>query len=179
MKVASLIFILMIGTLLQSLPPLFSWWGTSTFPVLAAIVVYFALYRTTGLMLSAALLAGLFQDSLSLMPIGYSSFCFAASAFIIQKYRGVIVTQSALTHMVITAVVQGGVTIFLAVMLLKDGFIPWRPGWLLLKVPAAMMMGLIIGPLVIAAVRALEEKLGLIEGNGDTYGAQHSFYGLG
>lgn len=179
MNAASLIFLLMFGTVLQALPPLFGWWGSSMLPVLPAIVVYFALYRTTGLMLTAALLAGLFQDSLSLMPIGYSSFCFAAAAFIIQKYRGVIVTQSALTHMVVTAAVQGGVTLFLVVMLLKDGFIPWRPGWLLLKIPSAMLMGLIVGPLVIAAVRALEEKLGLIEGNGDTYGAQHSFYGLG
>jgi len=179
MNIASLIFLLLVGTVLQALPPLFSWWGYSTCPVLASIVVYFALYRSTGLMFTVALLAGLFQDSLGLMPIGYSSFCFAACAFVIHRYRGVMMTQSAFTHMVITAAVQGILTIFLATMLLKDGVIPWRPVWLFLKLSAAMMMGLIIGPLVIAAVRALEEKLGLIEGNSDTYGAQHSFYGLG
>lgn len=172
MTVASLLFILITGTTLQAMLPVFMWAGHATFPVLTAVVVYFALFRGGGLMLAVALLAGLFQDSLSLIPIGYSSFCFAVCGVIIQKYREMMMVQSVLTHMVLTAAMHGAVTLVLAILMLKDGMIPWQPGWLLLKIPGAMALGLITGPLVIAATQALEEKLGLIEGNSDHYGAQ-------
>jgi len=179
MNVASLLFLLLTGTALQAMLPVFIWTGYATFPVLVAVVIYFALYRNGGLMLTVALLAGLFQDSLSLIPIGYSSFCFAVCGVVIQRYRETMMVQSTLTHMVLTAAMNGLVTLVLAVLLLNEGMIPWQPGWLLLKIPGAMLLGIITGPLVIATAQALEEKLGLIEGNADQYGAQRSFYGIG
>jgi len=179
MNFASLLFLLLTGTALQAMLPVFMWTGYATFPVLASVVVYFALYRSGGFMLTVALLAGLFQDSLSLIPIGYSSFCFAACGVVIQKYRDMMMIQSTLTHMVLMAAMHGLVTLVLAILMLNEGMIPWQPGWLLLKIPGAMLMGIITGPLVIAAAQALEEKLGLIEGNSEQYGAQRTFYGIG
>lgn len=179
MSAVSTLFLLLAGTALQALLPVFGWLSNTSVPILAGVVVYYALFRGPGISLAVALFAGLFQDSLSLMPIGYSSFCFAACAFLIHKFREVMMVQSVLTHMVLVAAVQGAVTAFLSVLLVKDGLIPWRPWWLLLKLPAAMVLGLVTGPLVIAAARALEEKLGLIEGNNDSYGAQPTYYGLG
>lgn len=178
MTVASLLFLLLAGTVLQAMLPAFEWAGYSTFPVLACVVLYVALFRGPGLTLSAALLAGLFQDSLSLMPMGYSSFCFAVAALVIREYRDVMVVQSPLTHMVLSAVMHASVTTVLAALLLNEGVIPWHSG-LLLKVPGSFLLGIVTGPFVIAAAQALEEKLGLIEGSSDNDGAQRSYYGLG
>jgi len=174
-----MIFLLMAGSALQSFFPAMAWVGYSTVPVLLSLVVYYALIRGGAMMLIFALLAGLFQDSLSLIPLGYSSFCFAVCAMIIGKYRELMMTQSTLTHMVVTAAMYAAVTLMLSVLLVKDGLIPWQPVWLLLKIPGAVVLGVITGPVVIAAARALEEKLGLIQGNSEQYGSYRSFYGIG
>ena len=179
MKLITLISMLIAGTAIQSFFPVSAWLGFVTVPVLCSLVVYYALYRGGVIMLAAALLAGLFQDSMSLIPLGYSSFVFAVFALVIERYRGLMVLQSSLTHMVITAVTHVAFTIVLSVLLIQSGMIQWQPLWLFLKIPGALLLGIITGPLVIGLAQALEEKLGLIQGNSDQYGSQRSFYGIG
>lgn len=179
MKMVALLFLLLAGTALQAFFPALRWLGHASAPVLGAIVVYYTLFRGGPMMLAAALLGGLFQDSLSLIPIGYSSFAFAAGALIIERYREIIVLQSPLTHMVLTSALHAGVTAFLAVMLVHGDLIAWQPGWLLLKVAGAAALGLVTGPVIVGLAHLLEEKLGLIEGSADDEGAKRSYYGIG
>jgi len=178
-KVIALLFLLLAGTALQAFIPALTWLGYASTPVLGAIVVYYTLFRGGAMMLAAALLGGLFQDSLSLIPIGYSSFGFAVGALIIERYREVIVLQSPLTHMVLTSLLHAGVTVFLALMLVQGDLIGWQPGWLLLKVGGAAVLGLVAGPVIVGLTHLLEEKLGLIEGNSDDEGAKRTYYGIG
>jgi hypothetical protein len=178
-KVVALFFLLLTGTALQAFFPALRWLGHASAPVLGALVVYYTLFRGGPLMLAAALLGGLFQDSLSLIPIGYSSFGFAVGALIIERYREVIVLQSPLTHMVLTSALHAGVTLFLALMLVQGDLIAWQPGWLLLKVAGAAALGLVTGPVIVGLAHLLEEKLGLIEGSSDDEGAKRSYYGIG
>jgi cell shape-determining protein MreD len=179
MRLVTMFFMLLAGAALQSFFPVVAWLGYANVPVLCSIVVYYTLYRGGATMLAVALLAGLFQDSMSLIPLGYSSFVFAVLALIVEKYRELMVLPSPLTHMVVTAVVHGVATAVLSVLLLRSGMIHGQPWWLLLKIPGAVLLGLVTGPLVIGLMQALEEKLGLIQGNSDQYGAQRSFYGIG
>jgi len=179
MSLLSMLFLMVACTALQSLLPAMMWTGLVTFPVLAALVIYYALQRGPVVMLTVALTAGLFQDSLGLMPLGYSSFGFAAGAVIIARYRDLMMIQSPATHMLLTGLMHAAVTAFTSIMLLNNELIPWQPGWLLLKIPGAMVLGVVTGPLVIGAAQALEEKLGIIQGNHDTYERQYSFYGIG
>lgn len=179
MKLIALLFLLLAGTAAQAFFPALRWLGYASAPVLGAVVVYYTLFRGGPMMLAAALLGGLFQDSLNLIPIGTSSFGFAVAALIIERYREVIVLQSPLTHMVLTAALHAGVTAFLALMLVQGDLIAWQPGWLLLKVAGAAALGLVTGPVIVGLAHLLEEKLGLIEGNADDEGAKRSYYGIG
>jgi len=179
MTFISMIFLLMIGTAIQSLVPAFWWTGYASFPVLCSLVLYFALYRGGATALIMAILAGLFQDSISLIPLGYSSFGFAVSALIIDHYRELIMLNSAFTHMVLAAFMHALVTILLMLFMLGDGVIVWNPLWFLLKIPGAVLLGLMVGPWIVGAAQVFEEKLGLVQGREERHGFQRSFYGLG
>jgi hypothetical protein len=179
MKLVTMLFMLLAGTALQSFFPVFIWLGNANVPILCSIVVYYTLFRGGATMLAVALLAGLFQDSMSLIPIGYSSFVFAVLAMVVERYRELMVLQSPLTHMVVTSAMHGAATLVLSILLLRGGLIEWQPWWLLLKIPGAILLGLITGPVVVGLIQVLEEKLGIIQGNSDQYGAQRSFYGIG
>ena len=179
MTMIAMAFLLLAGSAFQAFFPAMAWVGYSTVPVLLSLVVYFALFRGKVAMLSFALLAGMFQDSMTLIPLGYSSFCFAVCVMVIAKYRDLMMVQSPLTHMVVVAGMHAVVTLLLSILLVKDGLIPWQPVWLLLKIPGAIVLGLVTGPVVIAVTRAFEEKLGLVEGNSEQYGSYRSHYGIG
>jgi len=179
MTFISMIFLLMIGSAIQSLVPSLAWTGYASFPVLGSLVLYYALYRGGAVALMMAILAGLFQDSISLIPLGYSSFAFAVCALLIDHYRDLIMLNSAFTHMVLTALMNGVVHVLLMVLMLGDGVIEWSTFWLLLKIPGSILLGLLIGPWTIGAAQLLEEKLGLVQGREERHGLQRSFYGLG
>lgn len=175
----AMIFLLMIGTALQSLIPAMAWSGYASMPVLCALVVYYALYRGGISALLMGILGGLFQDSISSIPLGYSSFGFAAAALVIDHYRELIMLHSSFTHMVLTAMTNVAVHLLLMLLMLGDGVIAWQPFWLIMKIPGSMILGLIAGPWIIGAAQWLEEKLGLIQGREERHGIQRSFYGLG
>jgi cell shape-determining protein MreD len=179
MTPVTMLFLLVAGTALQSLIPAVPWLGYATAPLLGSIVLYYALYRGGLVMLTAAIIAGLFQDSSSLIPLGYSSFAFAAVALVVERYRDLMVLQSAFTHIVLTAAVHAVVTALLMMLMLYDGVIAWPAARLLWKIPGAVLLGMVTGPLVIAAAYALEEKTGIIQGDTERYGATRSFYGIG
>lgn len=179
MTLVAMLFLLVAGVAVQSLLPAVAWLGYATAPMLGSIVLYYALYRGGVVMLAAAIIAGLFQDSLSMIPLGYSSFAFAVVALAIERYRDLLILQSAFTHVVFTAVLHAVVTLFLMLLMLHDGLIAWQPSVLLVKLPGSVLLGMVTGPLVIGAAHALEEKLGLIQGDTERYGATRSFYGIG
>lgn len=179
MTPVTMLFLLVAGTAMQLLLPAVPWLGYATAPMLGAIVLYYALYRGGLVMLFAAIIAGLFQDSSSLIPLGYSSFAFAVIALVVERFRDLMILRSAFTHMVLTAAVHVVVTALLMILMLRDGIIDGQPGLMLLKLPGAAVLGLIAGPLVIGAACSLEEKTGLIQGDADRYGATRSFYGIG
>ena len=53
--------------------------------ILMSVVLYYALTSNRGVMLFSAVIAGLLQDSLSLIPAGYSAFCFGVVGVVLNR----------------------------------------------------------------------------------------------
>jgi rod shape-determining protein MreD len=175
----ALVMLLLVGAAVQAVIPTSPWTGQVAAPVLPALVVYFSLYRGGTAALVAAVLAGLFQDSLSLMPTGYSSFGFALVALMIGRYRDVMVIASPLTHGVVTAVVAAGLVVWLTLLLVVGGEMAWPGWWMVARVAGALALGAVCGPLVIALAAGLEERLGIVQGSNEDHGTYRSYYGIG
>ncbi len=179
MSLVTMLLMLLAGTILQLTLPSLRWLGYPVFPVLTSLVLYYALYRGGGLMIFTALVAGLVQDSLSLIPPGYSSLGLLAGAMLVARYRDLLILRSPFTHAMLTAIFHTAMVIWLMLSMLSNGNITWQPVWLAWKIPGALLLGIITGPVVIAAAHWIEEKNGLIEGESERYGATRSFYDLG
>jgi rod shape-determining protein MreD len=159
---AVMIFMLICGAVFQLLIPPIALLGQAKLPFLLAIVFYYSLSYETPHMLVAAFLAGLLQDSLSPIPLGYSSFCFVAAGWIASRFRNMVMTESLLPPMLFGAVGNGVLTLFLCILLVKDGLVVCRPGWFALKVLGSLIIGMICTPIVFVVVGKVDRMLGNI-----------------
>lgn len=157
----SMLFVLGAAALLQALTPCWSWLGQAAFPFLLSAVVYYALARTRAPLLLAALAAGLLQDALSAIPLGYSSFCFCVAGALIGSFREEVFAGQWLTHMLFGALAGALATALLYVLLTAAGVLElawWRAGF---KVAGAALLGALVTPPVCAGLHAMERLLGL------------------
>lgn len=160
-----MIFLLVVGGLLQSLMPALAWLGLSKPPFLLAVVIYFALMHSRGMALTAALLAGIIQDSLSLFPVGYSSLCFVVFAVILCRYRENLFRDSPFTVGVAGALLAALVTLCLYLMLRVNSLVvSTPPSWILLKMGGNALLGLFTVPAAWWLAASLEALLGVEAG---------------
>jgi rod shape-determining protein MreD len=116
------------------------------------------------MVVASALLAGLIQDSLSLLPVGYSAVCFSVFGFVIYHAREVLFRDSPLT----VAVLGGGlsaITTLVIYMMLRLGTetvaVPlW---WLGLKMGGNALLGVVAVPLVWLVAGSLERQVGVAQ----------------
>ncbi len=158
-----LLFGLIIGAVLQAVFPTFRWLGHAGAPVLLGLVIYYALTHPRGTMLMAAILAGLFQDALGLIPLGYSSFCFCVVGLAVGHYKNEVFAQEGLTHVLLGAVAAGVVTLMLYVLLSQAELIRAPLSWALLKTGGSMALGAVIVPLEFLALRRMDGMMGNLE----------------
>lgn len=163
MNALTMLFALVCAALVQALLPAWDWFGQAKAPVLLMLVVYYALTRGRGWMLTAAVGAGLLQDALGIIPLGYSACLFAAIGLFVQRYRDEIFGFGVVTHIVIGGLAAGVVTFLLALLLVKDGLVVWEPAWVLSKILGAAGLGALSGPLVFRAIEHLDVRLGNLE----------------
>jgi len=109
------------------------------------------------------LLAGILQDSLSLLPVGYSALCFTAFGLAIHHMREVLFRDSPFT----VAVLGGGLaalgTLVVYVMLrLGTEAVPVPLWGLVLKMGGNALLGSIVAPLVWLAAGSLERQVGVM-----------------
>lgn len=156
-------FALIVGAVVQAMLPATAWTGWAPAPVMAALVIYFALMRPRAVMLEVAILAGLVEDSLGQMPLGYSAFCYSVAGLVVEHYRDTVVVRQWTTHAMFGALVSFGVTLVSYALLAKDGLIAPDLLHALLRLAGAFALGAVTAPLVFAAMEALERQLGNIE----------------
>ena len=163
MSILSLLALLVLGGVIQAVVPPFSALGRAPLPVLPGLVVYYALTRTTGFLLAAAVLAGIVHDSLGLVPLGYSSLCFGVGALWIHRFRSDVFTWDALTRMVMGFALAGGSTLALSFLLRVTNQIAIPPGEMLWKAAGSGLLGGFLTPWICAAAEGLDGWLDIVE----------------
>lgn len=155
-------FLLLTAAVLQSLMPAAAWLASSKTPFLLGVTIYYALTNSRGTAAAAAVLAGVLQDSLSPIPLGFSALCFAVGALAIHHFRGVLFRDSVLTVAALGAALGALTTLALYVMLMLGTdtvSMPWW--WLLLRMGGGAVLGLLAAPIVWAAAGAIERQIGI------------------
>ncbi len=153
---------LICGAILQAVFPTWAGFGQAHAPILLGLVLYYSLTHERALMLQTAVLAGLLQDALGMIPLGYSSFCFCVVALIAGKYKETVFSREMITHVFFGGLASGGVTLTLYLLLGKDDLVILRPLWALLKIVGSMILGMVIIPLEFKLLEALDRMLGNI-----------------
>jgi rod shape-determining protein MreD len=164
--IVAMFFCLVCGSVLQAIFPTWLWLGEAGAPVLLGLVLYYSLAHDDWLMWLTALSAGILQDALGLIPLGYSSFCFCVVAWIVSRFRETVFTGDWPAHIVFGALSSGGVSLFLSIMLSHGGSLMIHPGWAVLKTFGALLLGAVIVPFEFRLMEALDRTLGNIQERG-------------
>ena len=162
MSVLAMVVVFLVGGMLQALLPTFALLGHAPVPVLTALVVYYALTRRRTTVLWAAMLAGVVQDALGPVPLGYSSCGFCLAGLLLNRYRDEVFIWAGVTHLVFGALAAAGATLLQALLLAGGAGLHLAPGHVALKLLGATVLGAVSTPLVYAAVESLETTLGIM-----------------
>lgn len=162
MMAAVMVFLLLAAGVVQSLTPAAAWLASTKTPLLLGVAVYYALAHGRGAAAAAAAIAGLLQDSLSLIPVGYSALCFVAFALTVHRLRGVLFRDSVVTVAALGAVLGALTTLALYAMLRMGPNMAAVPGWwLLLKLCGSALLGMLAAPVVWGVAGAIERQVGI------------------
>jgi len=152
--------VVILSTVLQTMLPTYAFMGQARAPLLLAIVLYYSLKRDAPTMLMAALMAGFVHDSLSEIPMGYSSLCFAVAGYAGGRFRELITRESLLPHSLIGAAAGFASTVVMYAILRGGGQVSCRLNWCILKAFWTGVLGLWSVPLVCAFTGWLDGLVG-------------------
>ncbi len=169
MNLLVMLFLLMCGAVIQAVIPASPALGQAKVPALAAIVVYYALARQRGDMLWAAILAGLVQDGLGLIPFGYSSFAFCLMALMIARFKDLVFVHETLTHMIFGVLMAAGSTLILFVLLTFTGLIQMPVAQALHKAAGGALLGAVATPLIFHGCVRMDRLMGLVESSDSSW----------
>ncbi|MEI6788736.1 MAG: rod shape-determining protein MreD [bacterium] len=162
MTAAIMVFLLLVGALIQGLIPAAAWLGLSKPPILPAVALYYALVHPRGMAVTAAILAGMIQDTMSLFPVGTSALCLVVFALFVVKTRETMFRDSVLTMAVLGAAMAAFTTLGLYGMLSLNTLSVDMPlWWVALKAGGNALLGLVVAPLVWWVADTLERHVGL------------------
>lgn len=165
MQTVTMIFLLVVGGLLQSLIPALACLGLSKPPILLSVVLYFTLAHSRGMALAAAIVAGIIQDSLSLLPVGYSSLGYVVFVAVLAMMRETLFKDSLFTVGVLGALLAALSTLSLYLMLRVNELVVSMPAWwVFLKMGGTALLGLLAAPLVWWLAASLEQHVGVTSG---------------
>jgi rod shape-determining protein MreD len=157
-----LMIIAVLGaTLAQALLPGWAVFGQARFPVLLGLVLYYALNHKSWIVILVAFVAGILQDGLSLVPLGYSALLFCVVATVAGRYRRLVLSEA-----VVTAAFFGGVcslvmALLLYLLLNQAGTIACSGSLALLRVLGSGILGTITVPAVFLIMTHLHHELEL------------------
>jgi len=155
-----MLFALISGAVIQTLVPGMALLGRARLPILMSVVLYYALTSNRGIMLFSAVIAGLLQDSLSLIPAGYSAFCFGVVGVVVNRYKDDLFGDSMLTTTVIGAVTGFLVSLSLSILLWFNDMIKDPLWWWALKACGTALLGAVFTPVVFSILSGLDRMVG-------------------
>lgn len=163
MNVLLILFSLVVASIAQALLPASAWFGLAKAPILLGTVVYYAFTRNRNQMLMVAVLAGVLQDALGMIPLGFSSACFVLVGLLVHGFRDSVFVFRVVTHFVVGALASGLVTGLLALLLWRNGLIELPPTWMMQKLVGATLLGAFFVPVVFQLIEQLDLRLGILE----------------
>jgi rod shape-determining protein MreD len=146
--------------------PAWNFLGGAKAPVLLGGVLYYALARPRGLAITAALLAGVLQDALDMVPLGFSAWTFLVICCLVTHYQNKIFGHHWFTHMTIGALASLGMVLCLYVLLLARGAVAHSFGSALAMALGVMMLGLLVIPVVCKLIERLDLRMGNVRERG-------------
>jgi len=163
MNLLVMLFLMVCGALVQAVIPASPALGQAKVPALAAIVVYYALARQRRDLLWAAILAGLMQDGLGLIPFGYSSFAFCVMGLMLARFKDLVFVHETLTHMMFGVLMAAGSTFVLFVLLTSTGLIDMSSSQAFHKACGSALLGAAATPLIFHGCARMDGLMGLVE----------------
>lgn len=158
---------LLLAAVLQTVWPAWESMGSSRLPLFVSVVLYFTLTRSTLEAVMVALLAGLIQDSLSGIPLGYSSFVFVLMTAFLDHFKDLLFAYQVVTQVFFGALACCLTTLSLYLLLRYGGHVEAMPGLLVRKFLGSMILGMIVVPLTCRTLVGFDRSLGT--GIGDRY----------
>ncbi|MCE9615847.1 MAG: rod shape-determining protein MreD [Lentisphaerae bacterium] len=145
---------------LQVLLPGPAWLGQAKWPLLLALVIYYALQRETEVMLVAGVLAGFMQDALSPGPLGLSAVVFVLVGWSLTRFRELLMSEAVVTQAFfgLAGAVVAGLAQYL--LLLGTHAVALSALTVLHKTVGLAVEGLVCTPLVFWSVGQVDRLVG-------------------
>lgn len=147
--------------MLQAILPAWAAMGQAKPPLLLGAVLYYALSRENLQVVESAILAGLLQDGLGGIPIGFSCLAFVSIALLVNHYRERVFSDHWFTHMMMGIGASTWITLVLYVLLVGSGE---RVGiafsFALSKALGMSLLGVVCMPATYWVIEKLDRSMG-------------------
>lgn len=163
MTVFVMLLALIVGSVLQASLPAFPRLGYAQLPILVSVVMYYALTASRAEVVWAALLAGVLEDTVGLMPLGYSALCFCVIALTTWSYRDIVIAHQWTTHVALGMMANCTVMVLSYILLAKDGLIDIGIWAFISKLFFAALFGAVVVPVVFRVLESLDQMVGNTE----------------
>ena len=160
MKLLVMLLALVTGATLQALLPAWAWLGGAQPPVLLALVLFYAWTGSRAAMLCCAFAAGLLQDALGQVPLGYSCLCFVLAGLWAQRHRDDVDEEALLSQVLFGGLAAALVTLLLYALLRHAGAISLSLGGALRKTLGTALLGAVLTPVMFRVAMDIERRLG-------------------
>jgi len=158
---------LSVCAMAQAVLPAWQGMGMAKPPLLLAGVLYYALSRDNFQVVESAVLAGILQDSLGPIPLGFSVLAFLCVALLVHTFRDRVFAESAITQIMLGAAASTLVSLLLYVLLTGGGHRSHLGlGFVLNKSLGMSVIGIAAFPLVCRSLHWLDLRLGNVERKG-------------
>ncbi len=158
-----MLVLMLAGAALQMIFPAVPFLGQAKPPFLLALVLYYALNRTTGTMLLAALVAGVFHDLLTAVPLGYSSIVFVVVGLLAGRFSNLVLPESRVTAGFFGMVGSLLAQVLIYGLLVRIDAVWWPLGRLTVRLLWSALLAAVVTPLTFMGARRCDQWVGLIK----------------
>lgn len=155
--------VMIVTAILQVQFPSYAAFGAAKVPFLFSVVIYYSLSHETETMLVSAFCAGFIQDSLSVVPLGYSALIFCVLGWVLARFRRLVISESIITPVFFGAVANMLFTIVMYIWLACDGLVSFGAGRTFMRIIGSGFLGALSAPVVFMLARSLDQLVGNIE----------------
>ena len=158
-----MILVMMVATLLQTILPGWAILGYARFPLLLGVVLYYALNHKLWIAIGTAFVAGLLQDGMSFVPLGYSAFIFCVIALIAGHYKKMLLSEALVTALFFGAIGSFMLSFMLFMLLNMRHLIGCSGFTAALRIMGGTILGAVSIPPIFLLLKILHHSLDLQE----------------